>query len=342
MKKTGLIIIALILTLSSNAQDNLEQLLAAGVADAARFSTDYIKPANDGLAYGINTGWFNNAKTPKRLGFELSIIGNATFINDEDKQFILNTNDYENISFQDGSTSKPVSTALGHNDPAVFVEITYDDPIFGEQTTELELPTGIGSANINLIPTVFLQGSFSPFKGTQIKARYFPKVDTEDAKVGLYGFGLQQDFTSFLPVDKVLPISISGLIAYTHLDGSYDFTDTGVVDGENQQIQTETNTMLYQLIVGTKLKIINFYGSVGYMSGKNTTDLLGTYRVSGEGLGGATLYSEEIVNPFSIESETKGVITTVGANLSLGFFGLNAAYTIADFNSASVGMNFSF
>lgn len=342
MKKTGIILFALLTTLNVNAQENIDDLLAAGVADAQRFATDYIRPANDVLTYGINTGWFNNAKTPKKFGFELSLIGNATFINEEDKQFILNVNDYENISFQDGSTSKPVATALGHNDPEIFVEVTYDDPIFGEQTVDLELPTGIGSANINLIPTVFLQGSFSPFKGTQVKARYFPKVDREDAKVGLYGFGLQQDFTSFLPADNVLPVSISGLIAYTHLDGNYDFTDEGIVEGENQQIQTETNTMLYQLIVGTKLKVINFYGSVGYISGKNKTDLLGTYRVSGEGPLGTTIFSDEIVNPFSIESETKGILTTVGANLSLGFFGLNAAYTIADFNSASLGMNFSF
>ena len=97
MKKTGLIIVALALAVSSNAQENLNQLLAAGVADAERFSASYIKPANDGLAYGINTGWFNNAKTPKRFGFELSIIGNATFISEEDKQFVLDVSEYENI-----------------------------------------------------------------------------------------------------------------------------------------------------------------------------------------------------------------------------------------------------
>jgi len=337
MKKTVLILITFIITINISAQENIDDLLAAGAADAKRFSTDYLKPANDGLAYGINTGWFNNAKTPKRFGFELSLIGNATFINEEDKQFVLNVSDYENIRFPDNSPSKGVATALGHNDPAQTVIITYDDPIFGSQEQEFELPTGIGAANVNIIPTVFLQASFSPFKGTQLKGRYFPKVDREDAKVGLYGFGLQQDFTAFLPADKVFPVSISGLIAYTHLDGSYDFTDSEIVEGENQQIQTETNTMLYQLIVGTKLKVINFYGSVGYLNGKNKTDLLGTYRVSD-----GVFFSEEIKDPFSIESKTNGMLTTVGANLSLGFFSLNAAYTIADFNSASVGMNFSF
>ena len=233
MKKTGLIIVALALAVSSNAQENLNQLLAAGVADAERFSASYIKPANDGLAYGINTGWFNNAKTPKRFGFELYIIGNATFISDEDKQFVLDVSEYENIRFPDNSPNKGVATALGHNDPAQTVIITYDDPIFGNQEREFELPTGIGSQNINLIPTAFLQASFSPFEGTQLKARYFPKIDQEDTKLGLYGFGLQQDFTAFLSEDNLLPITISGLIAYTHLDGRYDFTDEGVVEGEN-------------------------------------------------------------------------------------------------------------
>ncbi|WP_452222837.1 DUF6588 family protein [Lacinutrix chionoecetis] len=338
MQRIVLSLITLIITLNVSAQENIDDLLAAGIADAKRFSTNYIKPANDGLAYGINNGWFNNAKTPKRFGFELSIIGNATFINDEDKSFIMNTADYENITFTDGSTSKVVATALGHNDPAVQVEVTYPGFFgFTEESATFDLPTGIGSQNVNLIPTVFLQGSFSPFRGTQLKARYFPKVDKEDAKVGLYGFGLQQDFTAFLPEDTLFPVSISGLIAYTHLDGNYDFTDSNIVEGRNQQIQTETNTMLYQVIVGTKFKVINLYGSVGYLNGNNKTDLLGTYVVTD-----GTFFSDEIVDPFSIESETKGVLTTVGANVTLGFFGINANYTIADFNSASVGMNFSF
>ena len=336
MKKL-IILPVLLCVILSHAQQNIDELLVAGVNDAKRFTTDYIKPANDGLAYGINIGWFNNAVTPKKLGFELSLIGNATFINDSQKSFQLNVSDYENVRFEDNSPSKSVATALGHNDPPQRVVLSYQDPIFGNQDTIIELPTGIGSANINIIPTVFLQASFSPFNGTQLKARYFPKVDREDTKVGLYGFGLQQDFTKFLPADSVFPVSVSGLIAYTHLDGSYDFTDDGFVQGENQEIQTETNTMLYELIVGTKLKIINFYGSVGYISGKNTTDLLGSYVVSNGFVSNA-----EVRDPFSIESDTNGMLATLGANLKLGFFGLNASYTIADFSSTSLGINFIF
>lgn len=336
MRQLILVSITLLSITFAKAQENVNDLLAAGIADAQRFTQDYMAPASEGLAYGINNGWFNNAKAPKRFGFELSVIGNIGFIKDEKTAFQMNVADYENIRFEDGSSSKMVATVLGHNDPEVRVIITYDDPIFGNQETELILPTGIGSENVNILPTGFLQASFSPFNGTQIKGRFFPEVETEDAKVSLYGIGLQQEFTSWLPADKVLPVAVSGLVAYTHLNANYDFTDAEYVDGDNQQVETNVNTLLFELIVGTKLKIINFYGGLGYITGKSTTDLLGSYRVT-DGF----LFSEEINDPFSVEHDISGIRGTLGAHLKLGFFGLNADYTFAEFDSATIGINFS-
>lgn len=334
MKKIA-ILSCLLFTVFSFSQQNIDELLVAGTNDARRFAADYIAPVNEGLAYGINFGWFNNAVTPKKYAFEFSVIGNASFIKDEKKSFRLNAADYENISFEDNSSSKMVATALGHNSPPERVVLNYDNPIFGTQSVVFELPTGIGSKNINTIPSFFLQGSFSPFNGTQIKVRYFPRIKREDANVGLYGFGLQQDFTRLFSDTSSFPLSISGLIAYTHLSGDYDFTDQGFVNGQNQKIETETNTMLYEFIVATKLKVLNFYGSVGYLNGTTNTNLLGTYVVTDGTTSGAA-----IVDPFSIESDSSGILTTLGANLKLGFFGLNASYTIAEFNNASLGINF--
>ena len=338
-KMKNLTLLTLFFLVASNlqAQDNIDELLAAGVEDAKLFTTDYIAPASEGLVYGINNGWFNSGKSLHRFGFEFSIIANASFIKDNKKSFLMNIADYQNVRFQDGASSKNVATALGNNDPDITVIVTYDDPIFGDQEVEIQLPTGIGSEGINILPTAFLQASFVPFKGTQLKGRYFPKVNTDDVKLGLFGLGLQQEFTQWLPAEKIWPIDISGLIAYTHLDGSYDFTDEGIVEGDNQQIQTEVNSMLYQLIVSTKLKVINFYAGLGYLSGKSTTDLLGTYRVSN-----GVLTSEDLVDPFSIEKKIKGTRATAGFKLQLGFFGINGDYTLAEFDNASLGLNFSF
>ncbi len=327
---------SLVISIALNAQETIDDLLVAGVSDAQRFTADYITPITEGVAYGMNSGWFNNAKTPKQFGFEISVIANASSIKDEKKSFNMVAADYQNIRFQDGSSSKSVATALGENNPDVVVIVTYDDPIFGAQETELTLPTGLGAEGVNLIPTAFLQASFSPLKGTQVKGRFFPKIKTDDVDLGMYGLGIQQDFTSLFPGD-VIPVAISGLVAYTHLNGSYDFTETGIVNGENQQIETEVNTLLFQLIAGTKLNIVNFYGAVGYVTGDVKSNLLGTYRVTD-----GTTSSEDIVNPFSIDSDVSGVTTTLGATLKLGFFGLNASYTFAEFNTVSVGLNFGF
>ncbi|WP_040278662.1 DUF6588 family protein [Psychroserpens damuponensis] len=337
MKKLIILTIVVLTVTAVKAQENVNDLLAAGISDAERFTKDYIAPASEGLGFSINNGWFNNAKSPRVFSFELSLIGNVGFIKDEKKSFQMNVADYENIRFEDGSSSKMVATALGHNDPDIRVIITYDDPVFGNQEATLVLPTGIGSEGVDLIPTGFLQASFSPFKGTQIKGRFIPKIATDDAELGLYGFGLQQEFTSWLPANKVLPVAVSGLIAYTHLDASYDFTDAEFVQGDNQRVETDVSTLLFELIVGTNLKIINFYGAIGYVTGTSTTDLLGTYRVT-DGL----LFAEDIVDPFSIENDISGIRGTVGANLQLGFFGLNADYTVAEFDSATLGINFKF
>lgn len=337
MKTIPFFLFLIIIVFPVQSQDNIDDLLAAGVNDAKRFSQDYLAPATEGLAYGINNGWFNHAKGQKQFGFEIGLIANTSFINDDKKTFEMRASDYENIRFLDNSTSKNVATALGHNDPDITVVITYDDPIFGNQETELTLPTGIGSTGVNIIPAAFLQAAFSPFRDTQIKARYFPKIETEDVKTGLYGVGIQQEFTAWLPRDKFFPVAISGLIAYTHLDGSYDFTDSNLVEGSNQQVQTDINTFLFELIASTNFKVLNAYGAIGYLSGKSQTDLLGTYVVT-DGL----LYSESIVDPFSIEEKVNGIRTTLGANLKLGFFSLNVDYTFAEFNSASLGLNFSF
>lgn len=336
MKKYGLFVILIFTAPLLKVQENIDDLLAAGISDAKLFSSHYLAPATESAVYSINNGWFNNAKSPHRFSFEISLIGNISFIKGEKKSFKMNVADYENIRFPDDSPSKTVATTLGSNEPEITVIATYDDPIFGNQEVSLTLPTGIASQNINLIPSAFLQASFSPFKGTQVKGRFFPNVKTEDIEIGMFGFGLQQEFTAWLPADKIIPVAVSGLIAYTHLNGKYNFTETNVVEGENQRTDTAINTLLAQVIVSTNLKIINFYGCIGYISGKSKTDLLGTYRVTN-----GVLTSEEIIDPFSVKQNVKGVKATIGTNLKLGFFGINLDYTIADFSSASLGINFS-
>ena len=326
----------LFLSVAGFSQSNVNELFAAGINDAEKFSDSYFGPVSEGAIYSLSNGWYNTADSKPLGGFEISIIGNMTsFKNKEDKKtFVLNTADYENLQFVDGSTTKPVSTALGDLEGInVFVEAD----VLGVPTREeFELPTGLASENINFIPSAFLQVSVGLVKGLEVKARFLPKIDTEEVALGLYGAGLQYDFSKLLPADKILPVALSAVIGYTHLNATYDFTDSNIVDGSDQKIDVDINVLTVQALASTKLPVINFYGGIGYVSGKSTTDVLGTYNVQ------SGPFQETYVDPFTLTRKASGVSGTLGAKLKLGFFRLHADYSLAEFNNLTVGVNFGF
>lgn len=337
MKKI-LLLLSMTMVLVSSAQSNPNDIFAAGINDAEKFLNDYLNPVSEGALYSISNGWYNTADAKPLLGFEISIIGNMTsFKNKEDKQsFILNTADYENLQFVDGSPSKTVSTALGDIEGLrVFVEGEVAPGVTTRE--EFDLPSGLAAEGINFVPSAYLQVSMGLIKGTELKVRFLPKIETEDVAVGLYGVGIQHELTKHLPADKVLPIAVSAVVGYTHLSGTYDFTNTNVVQGENQKVDTNMDTWAFQAVVSTKLPIINFYGGLGYITGKSNTDILGTYRVQS-----GPFQSQTYTDPFSFTTEVSGVTANIGTKLKLGFFRLNVDYTLAEFNNLAVGINFGF
>ncbi|MFD0989653.1 DUF6588 family protein [Mariniflexile jejuense] len=343
MKKISLLMLLFMVTQISKAQD-IDALFAAGKENAQRFTNDYLAPGTNGLMYSMNANWFNTADAKPLGGFEISVIANAASIKDENKMFLMdmaqyNSADYDfTVAFEDNETlqTKLVATVLGENDPDVKLIVrSKTTPNFNSQT--ITLPSGIGEATANLLPTAFIQGALGLSKGIELKARFVPKVDTEDVSINMYGAGLQVEFTKWLPADKILPVAVSGLVAYTHLGGSYDITESSGINGSNQRIENEINTWLYQLIASTKLPVINFYGGIGYIKGKSESDVLGTYVVTS-----GPLISRTETDPFSVSSEVSGVRGTLGTKLKLGFFRLNAEYHLAEFDAFSVGINFGF
>lgn len=313
-------------------QSNVNELLAAGIADAERFTNAYLSPVSEGAIFSMGGSWYNTAVAKPLGGFEVSIIGNmAYFKNKEDKKtFQLNTADYDNLQFVDGSTSKTVASALGDiQGIRVFVE---DEN--GLLREEFELPTGLASEDINFIPSGYLQASVGLIKGTELKARFLPKINTDEVSLGLYGLGIQHEFTKHLPADKILPVAISAVIGYTHLNGTYDFTNTNIIAGENQRIDTKINTWIFQAVVSTRLPVINFYGGLGYLTGTSNTDILGTYQVQGGP------FQETYTDPFSVNTDASGIVANVGTKLKLGFFRLHADYSLGEFNTLSLGVNF--
>lgn len=322
----------------TTSQVDFNNVLAAGLEDAEKFTTDYLSPLSESVVYNMGTGWYNTADAKPLGGFEISIVGNISgFKNKQDKKvFILDPNDYQNIDFvENPGVAREVSTALGD---IKGVEVFVESQVAGVTLREtFELPSGLSGEGVDFVPSGYVQASVGLIKGTEIKARFLPKMNFKDASVGLIGFGIQHDFTKLLPADKVLPVAISAVIGYTNISGDYDLTNAKLIEGENQRIDASINTWVFSGVVSTKLPIINFYGGLGYVTGKSVTDILGTYRVTR-----GPFASETYEDPFSITKKVSGVTGTIGTKLKLGFFRLNAEYNLGEFNTATVGVNFGF
>lgn len=318
---------------SLTAQSNINDLLAAGLDDANRFTESYLSPVAEGVLFNLGGSWLNTAKAKPLGGFEISVVGAISpLAGKTDKTaFDLNIADYQNLRFADGSSSKQVSTALG-DISGINMVIEDENGLFSES---FELPTGIGSA-LSFIPSGYIQASVGLFKGTEIKGRFLPEVNTDEVNVSLYGVGLMHDFTSHVPANKLLPIAVSGFVGYTKLSGDYQFSSTGFISGQNQRIALDMGTWSFQAAVSTTLPIINFYGSLGYISGTSNLDLLGTYQVT------TGPFQNTYTDPISISNTANGVTASVGTKLKLGFFRLHAEYTKAQFDLISAGVHLGF
>ncbi|GGE01159.1 DUF6588 family protein [Planktosalinus lacus] len=339
MKKIAFIVLVISVSSTTYAQNQLEDLLAAGIEDAQRFASGYISPAAESVIYNLSGGWLQTAEVKKPLKFELSVIGNVSFVNEEHKAFTLNSSEYNNLYFRDGSISKEVGTAFGENNPDVIVyAIVTDETGAFQEEVEFELPQGLASENVNMLPTAFLQARLGIFKATELKVRYFPKVDYEDVKTGLIGVGLQHEFTQWLPVEKAFPVAIAGFVGFTNFNGNFDFTDSQIIEGSNQQFEVRQNSWLFQIHASTKLKIINFYGGLGYVTGTSDFDVLGTYTVRA----GTPLFESQSTfdDPFSVKNKVSGIKANLGTQLQLGFFSIFAEYNIAEYNTAAAGIGF--
>jgi len=149
--------------------------------------------------------------------------------------------------------------------------------------------------------------------------------------------GLQYDFTKLLPADKILPVAISAVVGYTNLNGEYDFTDSGIIAGSDQRIDVNFNTWNFSAVVSTrKIPVINFYGGIGYITGKSQIDFLGTYEANGP------FFTTSVNDPISISDNFGSVSANIGTKIKLGFFRINAEYNISEFSTATVGVNFGF
>jgi hypothetical protein len=162
---------------------------------------EYLRPLSTWFGTYFNSGAYYDADVSEVFGFKFSIIGMWTVIPDDQKTYQPNPNlpGVENVD--------PTATAFGN-------KASYYLASNGFYT----YPTGLA---LNAVPSGIFQFAGSMFN-TELMIRFFPEVKFDNAKVGLIGFGIKHEISSYFPE---IPVDIAVQILFNNFNFEFDDGD---------------------------------------------------------------------------------------------------------------------
>ncbi len=322
----------------------IEDLFAAR-DDASTYTQYYLSPMVNGLMYGMNDAWYHNAETHELWGINVDISLSASIIPDDEKSFTFVNSQYNFLSHSGGNV--PLPTIAGGN-TSTTLTLDYQgntaqiDALDGlEDEWPVQLPVSM------FFPTPMVQVGVGVPLNTDVVARFFPNVENEGWKFGLFGLGVKHSLSQYFPrneeddeADSGNHLNLSALAAFTRMRFTYIPQDTGI-PGDGQEIVLDVNSFNFQLIAGYDFSIINLYAAAGYSGGVSSLSALGSYEFDLDH-DGNTSQDEIVYDPLDMRFEASGVRFTTGFSLNLGPASLYASYTLQKYQTFTAGLALDF
>jgi hypothetical protein len=197
--------------------------------------------------------------------------------------------------------------------------------------------------------------------GTEVKARYIPKIPIKDGDVSLWGVGLMHSIMQYLPGDKLLPFDVSVFAGYTKLTGNIPidlqpgaplaYVTYNANSWNDQFITATVDALNTSLIASLNLPIITLYGGLGYTKTSTTIELKGNFPLPSVvtptvGVPYAGYVDAGVKKgtdfPTMENNDFSGLRANVGFRLKFAVITIHADYTRAQYNVVSAGLGISF
>jgi hypothetical protein len=340
----AIIIVMMCFKTPSIAQQQTQDLLRGGAADANTLVQDYMAPFGKSFGAALNEGWYNTAKTHSFPFFDATLYWNWALVPTMDDNFTI---PYLNHlqSANPANTTSPTIAGGTNNGPTMNVIV--ENPLTGRDTviTHFQMPGGL---NLKLMSLPIAQLTVGLLHGTDVSIRYMPQYNIPgsiDAKVNLWGIGLKHDIKQYIPFLSAVPIDISIQAGYTSFTSSADLDlqpDAGAIQTgaiyNNQKIEFDVNSFTANLIISKKLPMFTFYGSVGYETSSSKLNVLGTYPVTILNNSGQAQIMD-ITDPVKLNfSGVQGIKANLGIRYRFTILTLHADYTVSQYSGISTGL----
>jgi len=334
----------LVLSLSQNRAngqvDVVGDFLEVGAEDAQKLTRAYLKPLASGVGGGFNSGWISTAKSHSPLGFSIQLRSGLALVPDGDKIFTIEELDLSNnirVSDTNEDIDQTLSQNISGNDqpgPELIVEQ------FGQEVTRFRLPRG---AELDKIPTPYVQASVGLIKGIEITGRLIPEVSIVDdfGEFNMWGFGAKANMNDLLPLGDRLPfdVAIAGGFNQSTISANLEVVNENFSDDtfEGQEAELEFDSFVGSAVIGKSFPIVSLYAGAGFQSSEMDANVRGSFPVP-------TLTGTELVeDPVSFsqdgDNELHGI---VGIQFKVAIFILSAEYTLSEFQTLNAGLGVSF
>lgn len=331
---------------NTKAQEGFENILLADSGDSKKLLQAYFAPGMEGFINAMNNGWYHTAKVHKPFGFDITVGLSGSIVPSEREFFNIATTLGANSSIT--SNSATASTFAG---PNTSTPMTVNTTVNGENVSaDLNFPGG-ANLPLNLVPAPVAQISVGLPRKFEAMFRLVPKINLgeDNGSLNMFGVGLKKEITDWFGAIDYTPLHISLLAAYTNMNVNYGIDDQNFPTGNQSGIEikdalTEFNLTAFtvQAIASINLPVFNVYGGIGYNNGSSNFTMSGTYTGRYETGNPLQPTVQQTLNvPGSLDFESSGFMTTLGARLSLGFFKIFGSYTLQEYNAANLGVAIS-
>lgn len=321
--------------------------LRSAKEDGVKLLNAYIAPWFNAFGAGLNGSWYNTAKPHKFGGFDITLGLNVGMVPSSEKTFDISGMTFQALKLL-GSEPAPTIAGPKNDGP----EMAY--AIGSDTLSKFNTPPG---TNWRFIPVPTIQVGIGLPKGTELKGRIIPRIPIKDGDIFLWGVGLMHSISQYFPGDKLLPYDIAIFGGYTRLSSNVpillepeigvnqDFTDYSLSSFEDQNLSTIVDAWNVCAIASVNLKVITFYGGLGYSKTNTSVKLEGYYPTPTLGDGGPEYTDAGVITgaefgDIGIEN-ISGLRANAGFRLKLSVVTFHIDYTWSHYSVFSAGLGIS-
>ena len=289
-----------------------------------------------GAIYSSNAGWYNTAKVHKKLGIDLSLRLNASFVPSSEQIFSVTDLDY--ISTE----AINLPTIAGESRQENLIITIPSGENLPEMTTTIKSPKGIKSRlPLGAIPAPVLQlGIGIPFD-TEIIIRYSPEYHRRGIDMSLKGIGVKHNLLQYFePIDK-FPLNVSAFASFSKMKIDYDIQSFSSLEGSGQVAQFSLNNYNLLLLASLDVLVVNFYGGIGLTGGSSSFKMLGQYDLEYQTQSNIPI-QRTLKDPIDMNFKASDFQTTLGAKFKFLIFSAFIDFTFQEYNTLSAGISANF